>query len=198
MSAYSFARPLAGIAAAAMLLAFAPVPANAPLAFGTGSRVRVAGTSNVRTWRCESARVQGSIETSPAGVPAVSEVARAVRTAEVVIPVASLDCANGTMNNHLRRAMKADQFSDIRFRVPAGGLTVGGEGHARLAGTLSIAGQEKPASIEATVAQAEGGLRVTGTYVLRMTDFGVRPPTVMMGAFRVADPVTVTFDVVVK
>ena len=198
MSTYSLARPLAVIAAAALLLAFTPMPSAAPLAFGTGSKVRVAGTSNMRTWRCESGRVQGSIETSQPGVPAVGEAARAVRMAEVVIPVASLDCANGTMNNHLRRAMKADQVADVRFRLATGGVTMGGDGHARLAGTLSIAGQEKPVTVDATVTQAEGGLRVAGTYGLKMTDYGVRPPTVMMGAFRVADAVTVTFDVVVK
>jgi polyisoprenoid-binding protein YceI len=198
MTATHFARSFAGIAAAAALVAFAPAPAGQPLAFAAGSHVRVAGTSNVRAWRCEAARVQGTIETATSGVPAVGEAARAVRTAEVVVPVAALDCANGTMNNHLRHAMKADRNPEIRFRLPVGGLSVGGDGHARLAGTLVIAGTEKPVTVDATLTEADGGLRVAGTYGLKMSDFGIRPPKVMLGAFRVADPVTVTFDVLVK
>jgi hypothetical protein len=31
-----------------------------------------------------------------------------------------------------------------------------------------------------------------------MTDFGVRPPTLMMGTMKVHDPVTVHFDVLLK
>jgi polyisoprenoid-binding protein YceI len=179
--------------ATAGLLAFA-----SPLSFGAGSHVRVAGTSNVRSWRCETSQVQGTIETATNGLPAVGDAGRAVKTAEVTIPVASLDCANGTMNNHLRHAMKAEENPNIRFRLPVGGLTVGADGRARLSGTLEINGQTKPAAVDATVTAVQGGLRVAGTYGLKMTDFGVRPPTVMMGAFRVADPVTVNFDVIVK
>jgi polyisoprenoid-binding protein YceI len=195
MTALSLVKP---IAAAALLFgglqALAPLPA--PMSFAAGSRVTILGTSNVRSFRCESTRVQGTIQNAGA-VPTVAEVAHAIRGAEVSLPVASLDCANGTMNNHMRHAMKAEQFPTVSFTLPASGLTAG-DGSVRMAGTLNIAGAEKPASVTATVAQAEGGLRVTGSYAMKMSDFGIRPPTVMLGAFRVNDDVTVQFDVTVR
>ena len=198
MTALSFVKP---IAAAALLFgglqALAPLPAAAPMSFAAGSKVTVLGTSNVRSFRCETTRVQGTIQTAGAAAPTLAEVGHAIRGAEVSLPVASLDCANGTMNNHLRHAMKADEFPTISFTLPASGLTAG-DGNVRMAGTLKIAGAEKPANVVATVVQAEGGLRVTGSYAMKMSDFGIRPPTVMLGAFRVNDNVTVQFDVTVK
>ena len=75
----------------------------------------------------------------------------------------------------------------------------GAEGTARVAGTLTIAGTERPLTLVAAVAEeANGGVRVRGSTRLRMTEFGVRPPTLMLGTVRVHDPVTVHFDVVLK
>ena len=37
-----------------------------------------------------------------------------------------------------------------------------------------------------------------GSKQLKMTDFGVRPPTLMMGTMKVHDPVKVSFDVLLK
>jgi hypothetical protein len=41
-------------------------------------------------------------------------------------------------------------------------------------------------------------LRVTGKYELNMKDFGVKPPTLMLGTMRVGEKVTVNFDLLLK
>ena len=45
--------------------------------------------------------------------------------------------------------------------------------------------------------QAVGGNRfhVTGTVPLLMSQYGIRPPTAMMGTMRTRDAVTIRFDV---
>jgi polyisoprenoid-binding protein YceI len=65
-------------------------------------------------------------------------------------------------------------------------------------GTLSIAGQDKPVTINATVARENGQIRVRGTKRITMTDWGVRPPSLMLGAMKVNPVATVGFDVVLK
>lgn len=183
------------VAGAVVVAAWAPSLVDT-LTFQGGSRVWVEGTSTVRGWRCESTAADGSVAAE--GAPAPAQVAQQVRTAQVAIPVATLDCRNATMNGHMRRALKSDANPAIRFRMS--GLQPGqGAGTVRMNGTLSIAGTERPVAIDAAVAPADGGgLRVSGRKALQMTEFGVTPPSLMMGTMKVRDQVTVGFDVVVK
>lgn len=177
---------LAGMIALSALLAAASA---IPLSLQSGSRVWVTGTSTVRSWRCESTQLSG---TAQAAGTELSQVAQS--SAEITIPLSGLDCRNGTMNGHLRNALKAGEHPAIRFR--ANSVTVSPEGAVRMTGPLTIAGQTREVTINGTAAAQNGRLRVTGSKQLTMTDFGVQPPRLMAGAIRVHPPVTVGFDVV--
>jgi polyisoprenoid-binding protein YceI len=182
-----------GTVLALPVLAAAMLP---PLAVQPGSRVWLDGTSNVRAFHCESTRAQGTAGTSTIDLAQLGSVG----AAEVSLPVATLDCRNGTMNGHMRNALKADDAPTLRFRATSVQVTPTGDdaGTARMAGTLSIAGQERPVTFEGTVAKENGQLRVRGTRRITMTEWGVRPPSLMMGTMRVNPAVTVGFDVVLK
>ena len=176
---------LAGLIALPALMAAAAMP----LSFQSGSRVWVSGTSTVRSYRCESTQVTGSAD---AAGTELSQVARS--SGEITIPVSSLDCRNGTMNGHMRNALKAAQNPAIRFRATS--VSVTPEGAVRMTGPLTIAGQSREVTINGTAARENGRLRVTGTKQLNMTDYGVQPPRLMAGTMRVHPPVTIGFDVV--
>lgn len=180
------------------LLATATMAASlAPeISITSGSRVWAAGTSTVRAWRCETARAEGSANGS--GSTAIADLG-AVRNAEISLSVASLDCRNETMNGHMRRALKADEAPAIRFRATSVTVTPTGDAGAtvRMSGPLTIAGQEKAVTIDATaVREASGALRVRGSKQIDMTEWGVRPPSLMMGTMKVNPNVTIGFDVV--
>lgn len=182
-----------GTLMAVPVLAAAMLP---PMNVQPGSRVWVDGTSTVRGWHCESTQARG---TAAASTLDLAQLASA-GAAEITVPIASLDCRNGTMNGHMRTALKAAEVPTLRFRATSVAVTPTGEdaGTARMTGTLSIAGEERPATFEGTVAKENGQLRVRGTKRLTMTEWGVRPPTLMMGTMRVNPGVTVGFDVVLK
>lgn len=176
-----------------LLAAPALIAAGMPLlSFQPQSRVWVEGTSTVRAYRCESTSVTGSAQATSAQLADLATVPRA----EVSIPVASLDCRNGTMNGHMRKALKAEQNPTIRLRT--GSVQVSPSGAAKISGDLTIAGQTRPVSIDGTATSEDGKVRVRGSKRLVMTDFGVQPPTLMMGTMKVAAPVTIGFDVVLK
>jgi hypothetical protein len=44
-------------------------------------------------------------------------------------------------------------------------------------------------------ADGKGGLRATGVSTFKMTDFGVKPVTALLGTIRTGDAVTVKFDI---
>jgi polyisoprenoid-binding protein YceI len=185
-------RILIGLVAVPVLLA----ASSAPLSFQPGSRVWVSGTSTTRAWRCESTQVAG---TARASTIALGERA-SVPGAELSIPVATLDCRNGTMNGHMRNALKLTENPQIRLRATSIQVTPSGatEGAARIIGELTIAGSTQPVSIDGTVTSEDGQLRVRGAKQLDMTTYGVRPPSLMMGTMKVRPAVTVGFDVVLK
>jgi polyisoprenoid-binding protein YceI len=176
---------LAGIFAIPALLAAAALP----LSFQSGSRVWVTGTSTVRSWRCESTQVSGSAQGAGTELTQVAQ-----SSGEITIPLSTLDCRNGTMNGHMRTALKAAQNPTLRFRATSVAVTP--EGGVRMTGPLTIAGQSREVTINGTAARENGKLRVTGSKQINMTEYGVTPPRLMAGTMRVNPAVTVGFDVV--
>lgn len=183
--------------AGAVLLAVpALIAASAvPLTFGAGSKVWVSGSSTVRGWRCESTQVTGTADAASTDLAQIGSA-----RGEITIPISTLDCRNGTMNNHMRNALKAPQNPAIRFRATQVRVTPTGaaEGTVAMTGQLTIAGQTREVTIHGTAAREGDALRVRGTEALTMTEYGVQPPRLMAGTMRVHPPVTIGFDVVLR
>lgn len=180
----------------ALLVPALAAAALAPLSLQPGSRVWVDGTSTARSWHCESTGAVGTAAASSTELAQLSSVA----SAQVTVPVSSLDCHNNTMNGHMRNALKAAQAPEIRFRASSVSVTPtsADAGSVAMQGTLSIAGQDRPVTINGTVARENGQIRVRGSKRITMTEWGVRPPSLMLGAMKVAPVATVGFDVVLK
>jgi polyisoprenoid-binding protein YceI len=180
-------------------LAFSGV--HAPMSLTPGSRLWVEGTSTVRSWTCRATAIDAAIETNgPGATTAVIKGEKAVRTVSVTIPAAKLECGNGTMNSHLQKALKAAESPTITFRVSSYDIEKGGPGvTGTLNGQLTIGGTTKPVAVQAAgQAAPDGTLHVTGTHDVVMTQFGLKPPTLMMGTMKVGDKVKVSFDLYLK
>lgn len=175
--------------------------AAVPFQLQPESRLWVEGTSTVRSFTCEATDLRGDVAPAAGATSlAIADLERSVASATVTTSVSGLDCGNGTMNGHLRRALKAPEHPTITFNL--GDHRVAGAGtqaDVTMTGRLRIAGQERPVTIEAdAIQQADGGLRVRGSKQIAMTEFGVTPPSLMMGTMKVGDRVTVHFDVVLR
>jgi len=179
-----------------------PANGRAALVIQPDSRLWFEGTSTVRDFRCEATRMDGAVEVDAAKPSiAVVDLQGSVRSVRLDIAVADLDCRNGTMNDHMRKALKADQNPGIAYRMTNYQLQVqgNGEGLAKLEGDLTIAGTTKPVTLDVVVTPgADGTLKVQGSKEIVMTDFGVNPPKLMMGTLKVNPRVVVHFDVVLK
>ena len=172
-----------------------------PMSLAPQSRLWVDGTSTVRTWSCAATELDATIEANtPDAVKAVIDGEKAVRTVEVKIPVAKMDCRNGTMNEHMRKALKAKENPVIAFKVTSYDVAKGASGvTGTLNGQLTLSGTTKPLAVKAVgTAGPDGTLHVTGTHEFAMTEFGVKPPTLMLGTMKVGDKVKVSFDLYVS
>lgn len=117
----------------------------------------------------------------------------------VRVPVDKLVSGDERLDRHLHEALGIDRHKEIRFQAdsydvpgkPAPGAAVA----VTLHGRLTVAGLERPIEIAASGLRVRGGIRFRGHKDLLMTDFGIKPPTLMLGAIKAANRVTVTFDV---
>jgi len=196
----------ANVQAIAALVMLSPALAAAPR-YGTpldlqpASRLWVAGTSTVRAFQCQASAFDAKIESSGAdAVAAVLAGEKAVSTVEVTVPAEKLDCRNGTMNEHMRKALKAKEFPTVVFRAASYDLARTTDSVAvTLNGSLTLGGVEKPITVQAVAkAGANGTLVVSGTREVRMTEFGLKPPSLMLGTMKVDEKLTVGFEVVLK
>jgi hypothetical protein len=54
-------------------------------------------------------------------------------------------------------------------------------------------GRERPVTLEARAIRNGSGVWLEGSRGLRMTDYGIKPPTMMLGTLRVGDSITVRY-----
>jgi len=174
---------------------------DTPLDLQPESRLWVAGTSTVRAFQCQAGAFDAKVESSGAdAVAAVLAGEKAVSTVEVTVPAEKLDCRNGTMNEHMRKALKAKEFPTVVFRATSYDLARTSDSVAvTLNGSLTLGGVEKPMTVKAVAKAGDNGtLVISGTREVRMTEFGLKPPSLMLGTMKVDEKLTVGFEVVLK
>ncbi|HRN52651.1 MAG TPA: YceI family protein [Gemmatimonadaceae bacterium] len=186
------------LALAALALVAAASPIVDALRLKPESRLWFEGTSTVRDWSCKAPQIDATIDAEAAAPAAVLDGRKAVKTVDLVFPVATLDCDNRTMNNHMRTALNAERHQAIRFTLGEYTLAKGSTTTGSLQGQLTINGQTRAITVPVQFANAAGALRVTGRYPLPMTQWGVQPPRLMMGTLKVGDTVTVNFDLLLQ
>lgn len=165
------------------------------------SKLWVEGTSTMKSFTCKAPEFTLSVKTETAGgIPAVLAGQKAVKTVELIVPAAKLDCANGTMNDHMRKAIKAEENPSIRFTLRAYDVAANAKGAEGVVnGTLSLGGSERPINVTAVATDAgNGAMRVAGSYELAMSAFNLKAPSLMFGSMKVGDKVQVKFDLVLK
>jgi polyisoprenoid-binding protein YceI len=170
------------------------------LTLGAESRLWIEGTSTVRDFKCTSTGLQAAVDAGADAVRAVLSGDKAVTGVQLVVPAKSLDCGNGTMNGHMLEALKVKEHPDIAFRLVSYDLAAGDGGEkGTLNGVLTINGTDQTVALPVTLAAGGAGvLRVTGKYELNMKDYGVKPPSLMLGTMKVREKVSVNFDLLLK
>lgn len=178
-----------------------PTPV-ADLVLAPESRLWVEGTSTARGYSCEAKEMAVKIRVDPsAGGVEIANLGQVVQGVSLDIGIEELDCGNGTMNDHMRKALQSKDHPTISFKVNTHKVTLDedGNGKIEMVGDLTIAGSTKPIELNALAAPGEAGaIRITGVYDLNMTEWGVKPPRLMFGAMKVNENVKVNFDLALK
>jgi polyisoprenoid-binding protein YceI len=164
---------------AASALALAQGVAPAPLAPGT-ARITINGNSNLHPW---TASTTAATVTRGEG-----------NRFEVSVRAAALSSPREGLDKNMHKALKAEKFPEITFRVARLDPPSVGEGAYKVTGLLTIAGVAREITLDLTAQQHEGGLAVKGGLDLLMPDFGIAPPKAMLGMLKTDPKVTILVE----
>ena len=160
------------------------------MALDPTSSIRVDGTSNIHAWHATSTQITATIQVA-------SPIAESrVESVTLTLPVTSLKSGKGGLDKNLYKALNAEKNPTITFVMKTYDATPQGDAFdAVITGLLTVNGVEKEVKAEATMTpDGKGGLKAVGSAAMKMTDFGVKPVTALMGTIRTGDAITVRFD----
>ena len=191
---------LIGSTVVAFLAAGSNGVAQAPLAIDSG-RVTLAGTSNVHDYTASTTKVRVTKARIAAAAPGADFWGNVLKPGvieafEITIPTASLASPKGDLDKNMLKALKADEFSEITFKLVRVDSKTEAPGGTRAIGILKIAGVEREVALLIATKRAGATLSVQGSVALLMTDYGITPPKAMMGMLKTDPKVTVTFETV--
>jgi polyisoprenoid-binding protein YceI len=171
------------------------------IAVSPESKLWIEGTSNLHGWSCKAEKFDAAIELDAAAVAEFATAApKALKRVEVKVPVKALKCGHGGMDDNLYKALKADETPEISYILATFDATPGeADGFTlKTNGTLAIAGKENKLTMEVAATRLpDGTVKATGMVPIKMTDFGIKPPTAMFGTLRTGDEVKVNFALTV-
>jgi polyisoprenoid-binding protein YceI len=105
------------------------------------------------------------------------------------------------MDNKTYDAFKSEEHPYIVYTASRAQVSIDGAKLTtiKVSGNLTMAGTTKPITIEAKGKPLPNGdMEVSITRKLKMTEFNMKPPTVMMGAIKVGDEVTIVVTLVLS
>lgn len=201
MNRLFLARPALAVMAATLFLAGWMDGGSTQMEFQPQTTMRIEGTSSLHDFTCSAPLVSGVMEVSAPGATATAEVLAALSVVNVEVPVGKIDCGNGTMDKKMRQALNEKSAPVVTYRMTS--VEVSGQPDAnglfllKTKGRLSIGGTEKVIDMDVRGGQnGDGTFNFTGSKKIKMSEFGIKPPSAMLGAVKTGDEVTVHFEVV--
>jgi len=190
--------------ATAALLTFATVARaqDTRIAVGSDSKLWIDGTSNLHGWSCKATTLDAAIDLDAALAAQIATAPpKALKRVQVKVPVKSIKCGHGGMDDNLYKALKADATPEISY-ILATFEAAPGEAKDSFTlhtiGTLTIAGAEKKVEMDVIATRMpDGSVVAKGLVPIKMTDFGIKPPTAIFGRLKTGDEVKVNFELTV-
>jgi polyisoprenoid-binding protein YceI len=172
--------------------------AQAPVAIDS-ARITIDGTSNIHAYTASTSTIRltrGQLGNALAGPDVWTDALKpgAVDGFEIAIPSATLTSPKDGLDKNMHKALKVTEHPDITFRLIRLEASSGAPGAIRGIGVLKVAGVERQVALNITTERKNLTLRVQGQLQLLMTDFGIKPPTAMLGMLKTDPKVTVTFE----
>lgn len=180
---------------------------------GKAAELWLSGTSNVHRWQCKAGEVQGALLTNISAQRMRSKVLayldgrlpEAVEGSEMhvwlTVRPEDLECANDRMHRDLNRAVRADEYPEIKYWYRGMGsapkIVTGADGaelRVDVVGDLFLGGEMRSVVHTSKIRLKEKNIIIVeGKLELDMRDFDIDPPTALLGIIRAHPDLTVSY-----
>lgn len=166
------------------------------------SRLEIYGSSNVNEFICTCRQTFVQLPFQIVGGYRPERTHWAFRNTHLRLQTQQFDCGNKVMNKDFYHALKAkshpnmwielESIENVRM-ITASWTTLAT--HTR----ITIAGTGKSVPIHAQVRKlADNKLQIRAERPLKMSDFGIQPPTALMGMIKTNDDITIKLDLIIS
>lgn len=146
------------------------------------SSMSIIGTSSLHDWE---SKVNDFSLTGTINESTLSDI-------KVEVVTNSIESGRSIMNKKTFDALMAEEFPLIVFE--ASQLKINDD-EVQGEGIVTIVGQSKSIPIKASIGmQTSSELYVIGEVKLKMTEFGIDPPTAMFGTLKTGDDITIKYE----
>lgn len=159
--------------------------------------ITIAGTSTLHDWEMKSDKGQ-----SQASFVVDNNKITSVPGLSFSVPATSLKSGKSLMDNNTYKALKTDVNKSIDFVLTSASITpVDAATYLiKSAGRLTIAGTTRETDIVATakINTDDNSITVAGVKKFKMTDYNVKPPTVLMGTIKTGNDISISYHLIFK
>jgi polyisoprenoid-binding protein YceI len=155
------------------------------------ANITIQGTSTIHDWESvvEDVDIEASFSKQDGLWIGVEQLS-------VNMPVRSIESGKNLMNSKTYEALKAKDHPIITFQFKE--MLALTETEIKVLGSLSIAGVTKEIELLANYILNDQEITISGLYPLNMRDFGIDPPTAMMGSIKTGELVDLSYDITFK
>ncbi len=166
------------------------------------SKLWIEGRSNINEFECLANKYFGEATLFDDPNPDFLQDVNSRLFLKVEIRVDGFECGRSRMNRDLQQALKSDEFPEIVFMFDNATMLNGPQEdddafEIEVHGSLTVAGNTKNIRFITKAYYLEHSkVRAIGRTTIRMSDFGVEPPTALMGLVKADDELAVNFDLI--
>ncbi|APY09258.1 hypothetical protein BWZ20_13520 [Winogradskyella sp. J14-2] len=158
------------------------------------SFMKIEGTSSLHDWHINVEKQAGNI------VLHQSETI-SVKALNLTVESESLKSGKSRMDKNTYKALETDDYKNITFKLKKateikslGDYTYEVKGK----GQLTIVGNTKDITMTLKIEIKDDMVLLSGKNEIKMTDFGIEPPTALLGTIKTGDAITITYEATFK
>ncbi|MEO9804296.1 MAG: YceI family protein [Reichenbachiella sp.] len=144
------------------------------------STMEILGTSSLHDW-------ESNVEEFVVKAALADNQIRGIHFTAIV---RSIKSGKSGMDNNTYKALEENKYPEIQFTTDQ--LTIQGK-ELLGKGELLIAGKSNEIPVRLTINNTSK-LSVSGSIKIKMTDYGITPPTAVFGTIKTGDDITIQFD----
>lgn len=156
------------------------------------STLTIDGTSNIHDWQITGESQQGKLAASFENGKLI-----AIQQLDFSVKAESLKSGKSSMDKNTYKALNTGKYKEITFKltkVKRINCSTSNSCNVVATGNLTIAGKTKPIEISFDMKIGGSEIALSGSKTIKMTDFGVDPPTAIFGTITTGDALDIKFE----